>query len=548
MILEISGVILTATLILGAVAIKKNNNSPDRNKKNIDIVVSDYMKIKSGYRNFMKTENRILDSLDDLYPYIEEKLDINFSRYGISDDGKYLVAKKIDDKSAKIILEKIGGTSYYKGNSLYLSFLSLKKVSKVEPVAKLKMFPEGEIFTTTSLEYSLSESIVEDGEIKESFLVGNESRFSVPGEYLVKAKVLDKNDNWSKLIEKTIVVKEDKKMKGIYSGNDQFSLLGRNGKFFMYGSNDFGEFGDSTSIKKEKLELNSRIDNIAEIGFGNEFGIYRAYDGFVYCSGKNNFGQLGTGDRHNSKFMKKVWGIENVVEINAGADFAGALTRDGKLYLWGNNDEGQLCKAGTLYSEMPEAIVDIGKVRSFSLGYNHGLALLYDGSVISWGDNKFGQLGLGYKSKNSLIPVMSEFKSVKKVFAGNGFSMVITDSGKVFSLGLNNRNQLGFTGEKEVLFPQEIIGLKNIIKISSKGKFVVALDSSGHVHTWGQYKPNDTSYDIKPERIEGLPFVHDITTSIKNGYGMDIEGKVYKWGSDYTNKEVLEIPNETEEK
>ena len=546
MILEIGGVILTASIFIGAVAFKKNGNAPDKHKKNIDVIVNDYMRIKTGYRNFMKTENRILDSLEDLHPYIEEKKDIAFSHYGISEDGKYLVVKKIDEKSSNIILDKIGGTSYYKGNHLYLSFLSLKKVSRVEPVAKLKIFPEGEIFTTTTLEYSLTESIAEDGEIKETFLTGNETRFSNPGEYVVKAKILDKNDNWSKLVEKTIIVKENEKIKGVYSGNDQLCLLGKNGKFYMYGSNDFGEFGDSTSIKKEKLELNLRIDNIADIDFGNEFGIYRTYDGFVYCSGKNNFGQLGTGDRHNSKFMKKVWGIENVVEIKAGADFAGALTGDGKLYLWGNNDEGQLCKMDTLYSEMPEAIIEIEKVRSFSLGYNHGLALLYNGNVMSWGDNKFGQLGLGYKSKNSQIPIMSEFKSVKKVFAGNGFSMIITENGKVFSLGQNNRNQLGFTGEKEVMFPQEIIGLKNIIKLSSRGKFVVALDERGHVYTWGQYRPNDTVYDIKPKKIENLPFIHDIAASIKNGYGMDIDGKIYRWGSDYNNKEIIEIPNENE--
>ncbi len=544
----ITGTVLTASVIIGTALFAKSKSGKKEAQVDVNKIIEEYGNIKSAYRKFKEIENRIIDDLHDIKPFMEPGNSVDWKRYTISEDEKYLVVKGLDFKTCKTVVDAIGGTSFQEGKYGFLSFFSAKKISKNQPVAKIKVFPDRDIYTTTNMEYNSSESVVDDSEIKNEKWEQALPRFSKPGEYTIKLKVQDKNENWSEWASKKIVVSEKKGVRRVVAGQNNFIIVMHNGDILTYGDNDYGEMGDGTNSKIESITYNGRIDNIAEASFGIDFSAVRAFNGLVYCSGRNGFGQLGTGNRHNTKVYKKVWGMEGIVQIAAGDEFCAALSAGGEVYLWGNNEDGQLGKGAELkYSEMPEIVAGIGAVKQLAVGSTHILALLYDGTVMAWGDNRYGQLGLGYTGKSTNIPTQTELKGIKNIYAGRGYSLAVTDANRVIAWGQNNRNQLGFIGEKEVLFPKEITGLKNIIKIATGAKFVVALDNMGKIFTWGQYKPNDKIYHEKPKQLEGLPYIMDVSANHKYGYGVTSDNKILRWSSDLKNFETFEIKANYEE-
>lgn len=547
MIYIITGTVLAASVIIGATMMSKIK-SGSSGKVDAGKIIEEYGIIKEGYKALKEAENRIVDDLQDLSPYIEKGSTINWKMYTISEDEKYLVVKGIDPLNGKQIVDTIGGTSFLEGKYAFLSFFSMKKLSKTQPIAMLRVFPEKDVLTTSNMEYSAADSIVDDGEIKEMRWENNQPIFSKSGEYTIKLKVEDKNENWSEWVSKIVTVTEKKGVRRIVAGQNKFITIMNNGHVLTFGDNDYGEMGDGTNSKIEEITYNSRIDNIAEAAFGVDFSIVKSFNGLVYCAGRNGFGQLGAGNRHNSKLYKKVWGIQGIIQIGAGDEFASALSAGGEVFMWGNNEDGQLGKTGEMkYSESPEIVEGLGAVKQIAVGATHMLALLYDGTVMAWGDNRYGQLGLGYTGKSTNIPTQTELKGVKSIYAGRGYSLAVTEGNRVISWGQNNRNQLGFIGEKEVLFPKEITGLKNIIKIAMGAKFVVALDNLGKLYTWGQYKATDKSYFEKPHQIEGLPYILDVSANHKYGYGVSGDYNIVRWSSDVNNHETFEIKENYQE-
>jgi len=546
--LIIAGIGLAVAVVVGVVIAALLNQKKSTSGIDINKMVEQYGLIKKAYKKFKENESRMLDDLEDIKPYIESGRTIPWKTYAISEDEKFLVVKGLGPSDCKKIVDAIGGTSFMEGKFAFLSFFSVKKLSSVQPVARIKVFPEKDVLTTTNVEYSAAESVVEDGEIKDVKWEKALPRFSKPGEYIVKLKVQDKNDNWSEWASKKINVTVKEGVRRVVAGQNKFMTVMHRGHVLAYGENDYGELGDGSNSKLEKLTYNERVDNIADGAFGVDFSVVRSFDGLVYCSGRNGYGQLGTGNRHNSKLYKKVWGMDGVTQIGAGDEFAGALTAGGELFLWGNNEDGQLGKAGdTKYSELPEPVQGLGAIKQISIGATHVLALLYDGTVMAWGDNRYGQLGLGYTGKSMNVPTQTELKGIKVICAGRGYSLAINEKNRVIAWGQNNRNQLGFIGEKEVLFPKEVTGLKNIIKFAAGSKFVVALDNMGKVFTWGQYKPNDKTYSEKPKFIEGLPYILDVSANSKYGYAVTSDNNIIRWSSDCKNYETFEIKANYEE-
>jgi alpha-tubulin suppressor-like RCC1 family protein len=541
----VAGAVVTVSVVgvvLGLKASKKQNSAVS-----VEKIIEDYSAIKDGYRLLKDKENRIIDDLEDIKPYCEGE-SINWKMYTISEDEEFLVVKGLSPADGKKAVDTIGGTSFIEKGYTFLSFLSAKKLSKVQPIAKIKVYPDKDIYTTTNMEYSAADSVVEDGEIKTERWEKNLPRFSKPGEYTIKLKVEDKNGNWSEWASKKITVEKRKGIRGVSAGPNSFITVMQNGDILICGENDYGEMGDGTNSKSEKITFNQRIDNIAQVAYGVDFTVARSFNGLVYCSGRNGFGQLGSGNRHNSKLYKKVWGMESVIQIGAGDEFACALSAGGEVYTWGNNEDGQLGKAGdTKYSELPELVQGLGAVKQLAVGAAHVLALLYDGTIMAWGGNRYGELGLGYTGKSTNIPTQTELKNIKSVHAGRGFSLAVTNDNRVMAWGQNNRNQLGLIGEKEILFPKEVPGLRNITKMEMGAKFVVALDNMGKVLTWGQYKPNDKSYFQKPTPVSNLPYVLDISANNKYAYAATSDNTVLRWSSDIKNHETFEIKANYEE-
>ncbi len=79
---------------------------------------------------------------------------------------RFLIVHKAGKLDYEKFIDMVGGSSYFEDDTLYLSFLKFK-VSEVDPVAVIKMFPNKDIRTTTHIEWNYQDSITEGNEIKE---------------------------------------------------------------------------------------------------------------------------------------------------------------------------------------------------------------------------------------------------------------------------------------------------------------------------------------------------------------------------------------------
>lgn len=533
-------IILAGTAIIGVAVTAIVASSKPKSTKTLDEVISDFNVIKSALLAYRKVSVGTCEKIDDLLPHIEGKI-LDVDRYSLSSDEKYLIFNAHGMAfEATALANRIGGSSYCVGNKAFLSFLTMSKISRVTPIAKIRTIPADEIFTTSLIDYDASESIVEDNAIAEIKWENNKRRFPRPGAQNIKLKVKDKNGTWSEWGVKTINVLEKEGYLRLFAGHDTLILLHQNGLYSAIGQNEFGQLGNGTVVPQQILKKNTAIDFVQQVACGEYHTLFKSYDGIVYGVGRNNLGQLGVGNRYDLKVPKEIWGLENIKQIDAGVDFSAALTYDGRVFVWGDNEHGQLGTDKFTSREMPYQIEELENIKQIACGNHHMTALLYDGTVIAWGSNAYGQLGVGYKGKG-LLPIQAEFKGVQKIIAGRNTTYGITESGRVLVCGQNNKYQLGIQGEREILFPEEMLLLRGIVELKTKGNFVIAMDGVGEVYTWGQYSTLDENPFETPTKLKGLKYVKDIAATTSNGYALTNEDKVVRWSSQLNRLDALEM-------
>ncbi len=535
MYLQIAGVIFTAGITIGiGIALSRNKKSTGPSP---DEIVADYQAIKTAFVQFKKQEKALVEDIKRLEEYMTEKRDIQWNRYAVSMDQSYLVVKNVKD-IAKDVLDRVGGTSYIEGSKVYLSFMSVKNISKMRAEAKFKVIPPEGYLTTTNIEYDTSECKAEDNEIVEYEWGNNLARFSKPGIQTIRLRIQDKNGNWSDWFEEQIIVTEEKGVGSIEASVDTFYGLHRNGDVDGFGRNEFGQMGCGFVGTVESRQLLMHMENIKQLGAGEFHTVLLSYDRKVYSAGRNNYGQLGHGNRNDSKVPRQIWGMENMAQVGAGYNYSAALSVSGHVFTWGNNEHGQLGNEENYYREIPKRIESLTNIMHISCGATHMLALGYDGNVYSWGDNRSGQLGMGFKGKSN-DPNMSEIGKIKAIAAGRGFSVAVTEGGRVLGWGTNSKGQLGIPGETEILFAQEIPYLKNIVEVKAFDSFCVAIDDIGQIYTWGTYRTLDDINYPKATKLDGLKYIKAIAAGNEHGYALKENGDLIRWSTDIDKHDTL---------
>jgi len=119
---------------------------------------------------------------------------------------------------------------------------------------------------------------------------------------------------------------------------------------------------------------------------GNHACAVRA-DGTVWCWGSNTFGQLGDSTRTSSSRPRKVVGVSDAVQLAAGDQFTCARRRGGAVACWGRNWFGELGTAQTRLSTRPQAVPEIDNAVALVAGHAHACVIRRGGSVVCWGAN-----------------------------------------------------------------------------------------------------------------------------------------------------------------
>ncbi len=182
----------------------------------------------------------------------------------------------------------------------------------------------------------------------------------------------------------------------IAAGRRHALALQADGRLLSWGSDEDGQLGDGgTNSDKDAPTFIPNVNNIIAIAAGEDFSLALKADGTMLSWGSDEFGQLGDSAELSDKVAPVVVaGVTNIIGIAAGLNYALALKADGTLISWGSDEGGKLGNPNSSDNQptfVPALIAT--NIVAISAGAFHSLALKSDGTMLSWGNFFFGQLG-----------------------------------------------------------------------------------------------------------------------------------------------------------
>ncbi len=216
---------------------------------------------------------------------------------------------------------------------------------------------------------------------------------------------------------------------------------------------------------------------------------------------------------------------------------------DYELWGWGMNQCGQLGASGSSH-HTPINLSSLSEVVSVAPGdSSHTLFLKSDGTVWACGCNGYGELGRGNADGTghaNLAPVVG-LDNVVSVTAGQSFSVALKSDGTVWTWGCNYCGQLGIGLSDDIPhpLPVKVNGLPYITDISASFNSVLALSSEQEVWSWGynNFIGRDGDHN-KPGRVldqsDPSGYLSDIifiSSGIIHGAALKTGGTVWTWGN-----------------
>jgi hypothetical protein len=185
------------------------------------------------------------------------------------------------------------------------------------------------------------------------------------------------------------------------------ALLKDNGRVMCWGSNDGGQLGDGTTVRRTNPTEVVGVTDALTIAVGSVHSCALVRDGRVLCWGDRSLGQMGNRpildggnlDWNPTPYATAIPGLTGAVALEAGGTFSCAILRDRTVMCWGLNDWGQLgdgtreVRIGAVKTKGLTGRFDgsaagedgLSDVLELALGANHACAALGDGRVRCWG-------------------------------------------------------------------------------------------------------------------------------------------------------------------
>jgi alpha-tubulin suppressor-like RCC1 family protein len=271
---------------------------------------------------------------------------------------------------------------------------------------------------------------------------------------------------------------------------DQHSIATKSdGSFWAWGTNGAGQLGDSSNGATLKKLLPSKIgtsNNWKSISAGNGYhNIAIKNDGTLWAWGSNDAGQLGDGTKLKRNIPNQIGASADWKIISAGNSHSMAIKNDGTLWGWGFNGFGGLGDGSGIDRNIPNQIGASTDWKTVSAGYSQTVAIKNDGSLWAWGSNGAGQLGDGtivYK----LSPIRIGNETNWKILASGGqHTVALKHDGTLWTWGYNASGQLGDGTNTTKLFPAQIGFDTNWKEVSAGSTHTLALKNDGTLWTWG---------------------------------------------------------------
>jgi alpha-tubulin suppressor-like RCC1 family protein len=193
----------------------------------------------------------------------------------------------------------------------------------------------------------------------------------------------------------------------VETGSNYAAILGRDGRVYGWGQNDFGTLGRIPAGCTTKCAAGTGIPAGALSGvrtisasLGHMMAIKT--DGSLLIWGRNDFLQR----------QAPSTALTGLSAVAAGHSHSLAV-KGGRVIAWGRNTWGQI--------NVPANLTGVTAV---SAGFDHSLALKSDGTVVCWGSNHTGQ-----------CTVPRGLTNVVQISAGRYYSLAMDRNGKVYGWG-----------------------------------------------------------------------------------------------------------------
>ncbi|XP_041638264.1 X-linked retinitis pigmentosa GTPase regulator-like isoform X2 [Cheilinus undulatus] len=281
----------------------------------------------------------------------------------------------------------------------------------------------------------------------------------------------------------------------IACGDEHTALITKNGKLFMFGSNNWGQLGlgSKVTVNKPTCVKALKSEKVQLVACGRNHTLISTAQGKVFSSGGNSEGQLGLGDCEERTAFQRIHFFDSrgpIKMLAAGSNTSAALTESGKLFMWGDNTEGQIGLGKESHATSPQE-VSVGRPVSWvSCGYYHSALVTADGALYTFGERDSGKLGLGTEQlPRHRVPqrVKSIKEAVLQVACGGGHTVALTQD-DIYSFGLGQFGQLGHgTFIFESRLPRSVEHFKKgrVCQVNCGENHTAVITESGLLYTFG---------------------------------------------------------------
>jgi alpha-tubulin suppressor-like RCC1 family protein len=335
------------------------------------------------------------------------------------------------------------------------------------------------------------------------------------------------------------------------AGTDFTCVLLRSGSITCWGSDEYGQLGDSLPTPGSSgVSVAAMRDVVALSARGRRTCAVRT-DGSVWCWGglldvrgrpvpaalwkvegiasavavaptvqspcvllSNRsvwcWFEYSNGDR--AELAEKLPASDGTVALVAGTPHTCALLASGKVKCWGfNGVQGYLGGGGG--SEFDEvaavAVAGIDDAKAIGTGPLHTCVVVGDGRVKCWGSNDFGRLGDGTWTDSATPVTVMGVSGAIAVAGGDGHTCAILAGGTVTCWGRNDYGQLGDGTLTSWSGAVRVSGIDDAIALAAGDFHTCALLARGGLRCWGrnesgQLGNRSAGYSATPVPVEGL--------------------------------------------
>jgi len=251
----------------------------------------------------------------------------------------------------------------------------------------------------------------------------------------------------------------------VSAGDVHTCAVATDNRAYCWGYNGSGQLGNGTQSFDPQLTPVAVVGQLQfrQVSPGGEHTCAVTTDDRAFCWGSNRYGQLGDSTEISPRLRPtRVAGTRKWRQIDAGFLHTCAVTTSDRAFCWGRGYEGQLGNGKTYLSFWPRRVAGDLSFKRVTAGGYHSCGETTTNRAYCWGAKRdrynFGQLGDG-TTTGRLTPVaVAGGLYFRQVSAGTWHTCGKTSTDVGFCWGYNGDGELGDGTTTNRLRPRAVVG------------------------------------------------------------------------------------------